>query len=112
VFPVDAAGGTELGQQDLVELLEHAGLVPVAQASPTGHPTTATHLGGQVFPANAGLEDKEDAGEAGAIVNRLSPAFGPRRVWRQQRLDDLPKFIRDQRLGHLVLRDRSASLST
>ena len=108
MFPVDAAGGTELGQQRLVQLLEHAGLVPVTQASPTGHAAAAAHLHRQIFPADTGLEDKEDAGEAGAIVDRLAPAFGSRRVRWQQRFDNLPEFIRDQGLGHLVLHDRPA----
>jgi hypothetical protein len=79
VAPIDDAALAQLGEQRLVQLLEHAGLVPVAQASPADHATAAAHLRRQVFPAAAGLEHEQDAGETRPVVHRLGT---PARVRR------------------------------
>src|SRR5262249_32202112 len=56
----------------------------------------------EVFPRDAGLEDEEDAGEGLAIAHGLAAgvAEAARLGGRQQRLDDLPQLIGDERLGH------------
>jgi hypothetical protein len=70
------------------------------EPTPTGHAAATAHLQGKIFPRNAGFEDEEDAGECLAILQRFSTgiAEATRLGWWQQRLEDLPQFIRDERL--------------
>jgi hypothetical protein len=70
--PVDLARLVEVFEQDLVELGPNALLLPGVQAAPASHATAATHLGGQVFPRDARLEDEEDASQSLAVVYGLT----------------------------------------
>ena len=76
--------------------------LPVPQAAPAGHAAAAAHLGGEVFPGDARLQDEEDAGQGLAVVDRLASgvAEAPRLGRRQQRLDEFPQRIGDEWLGH------------
>lgn len=102
VGPVDLAGALQLGQQHFLEPIPDPGLLPVAQASPTGHPRATAHLLGKRLPGDAGLEDKEDAGQRLAVVHRLAPgeAEPPWFGRREKRFDHLPQFVVEKRLGH------------
>ena len=83
-----------------MQALPHAKGVPVAQASPAGHPAATVHLLRQVFPGDAGLEHEEDAAQARPILHWRATALGMRFCRRQYGLDLCPQFIRDERLGH------------
>ena len=47
------AGGVQLRQQRLVQLLPHPGLLPVPQPPPAGHPRPEPQLLGQELPRDA-----------------------------------------------------------
>ena len=90
---VDLIRLTEVGQQDLVDLIPDAGRLPVAQAVPTGHAAAAAHLLRQILPGQAGLEDKDDPGQDFAIVQEGASAFGLRGMRRDQRSNQFPEFV-------------------
>jgi len=56
-------------------------------------PRRWAHLLGQVLPGEAGLEDEDDPGEHLAIVEEGAPAFGLRRMRREQGSDHFPEFV-------------------
>jgi hypothetical protein len=93
-----------------VQLVEDAGRVPVAQASPAGHAGAAVQFRREVFPRDAGPHHEQDAAEDRPVIGRrpaassepiASPSRG--RVRRQQRLNDLPQLVRHQWLRHRAL---------
>src|SRR5262249_21129332 len=96
------AGVVEVFEQDLIEAEPDAGLLPGVQAAPAGHATAATHLHGEVFPGDAGLEDEEDAGQRLAVADPFAAgvAKAARLGGWQQRFEEGPQCIRDERLGH------------
>jgi hypothetical protein len=98
----DPRGAPEVGQQDLRDPVPDAGHLPVAQAIPTGQAATAAHLLRPVLPGDAGLEDEDDPGEDLAIVAEGASACGLRRMRWDERLDELPEFVREEWLGHDV----------
>ncbi len=56
---------------------------------------------GRSSPGGAGLEDEDDAGEASPVIHRgTAPLARLGLVPRQQRLDRLPQFVRDQGARH------------
>ena len=68
--PVELAGAAELVQHQVVELLPHAGALPVTQPPPAGDGAAAAELaGGEQPPGDAGVELVDDAGQRGAIVD-------------------------------------------
>ena len=67
------------------------------KAAPDAYGTV--HLGGQVFPRDAGLEDKQDAGEGLPVEEWGRPPLG-RRHRGKNRFDERPQSIGQQRLGH------------
>jgi hypothetical protein len=53
-----------------MELLPHAGVLPVAQAPPAGDRAAAADLvGGQQPPGDAGAQLVDDAGQRGAVID-------------------------------------------
>jgi hypothetical protein len=59
-------------------------------------------LRGQVLPRDAGAQDEKDAFEAGAIVARLASGMAfPPRFDGNERFDQRPQFIIENRLGHV-----------
>jgi hypothetical protein len=80
----------------------HPCLVPFSEASPTGHARAASHLLGQHLPGYAALEDEQDAGESGAIVDVGSPSFGLGRLFWEQRLDHFPQFVCNEFFSHTL----------
>jgi hypothetical protein len=93
-------------EQHRVQFVPHTGLGPLLQTVPQGHATT-THLAGEVFPGNAGLEYEQDAAQANPVFHSGAAALGIRVMFRKYRLDQLPELIRDQWLGHRFLREQS-----
>jgi hypothetical protein len=67
---VQLASGAQLGEQQLVQRRPDAGLGPVAQPPPAGHPAAPDQCGGQLVPGDAGLEHEDDAGERGPVIDR------------------------------------------
>jgi len=101
MLPVDAPLLPDPPEQGVQEFLPDAAALPAPQPAPAGHPGAAAHLLRQHLPGDAALQDKDDAGQAGAVVNRRAATFaGPGPVARQERLNDLPKFIGYKRTGH------------
>jgi hypothetical protein len=83
------------------QLLPDAPALPVPEAAPAGDPGATAHLQGEVFPGDAGLEDENDAGQARAVIDGGTAALaGLGLVSRQERLDRLPKFVRNQGARH------------
>src|SRR4029453_1953653 len=74
--------------------------MPTPGPPPTGHAAAAAHFFGQVLPRTATAQHKQNARERLAIRHARSPTFGLGRFRRQQRLDTVPQFIREQWLGH------------
>ena len=58
--PVELAGGVQLGQQQLVQPLPDAGLLPVPQPPPAGHPAAEAELLRQVLPGDPGVQHEQD----------------------------------------------------
>jgi hypothetical protein len=79
--------------------LPHTRLVPFLEPTPTGHARAAAYLLRQHLPGYAALQDEQDAGEGGAVVDSGPTAFGLGRLLGQQRLDHFPQFIGDEFLS-------------
>lgn len=68
-----------------------AGLLPVPQSSPAGHAAATAHLARQVLPRNAGLQDKDNAGQYRAVVQRFSAGGSKSPLLHgQYRFDQIP----------------------
>jgi hypothetical protein len=57
-----------------MEFVPNAKFVEVAETPPAGH-ARAAHLGWQVLPGNAGLEDEQDAGQGNSMRNLWASSF-------------------------------------
>ena len=90
--PIDATLVPEVIQQDLQDAVPYAGLLPIAQAAPAGHPAPAAHFLRQVFPRDAGLEDEQDPRQRLAIRQRLAPVRFRPLGW-EERFDDVPQVV-------------------
>jgi hypothetical protein len=66
-------GGPKPRKEQLVQLVPDACLLPVTQATPATHATAAAHLARKKVPAQASLQDEEDACEHRTIVERFAP---------------------------------------
>ena len=80
---VELVGIGQALQKPPVQDLLRAGRVPVAQASPAGHPRAAAHLRGEQLPRCARAQPKDNAREHGTIREARSPTAGTRRDRRQ-----------------------------
>lgn len=70
--------------------------LPVPQPAPTGDTRTATHFQGKHLPRDAAAQDKDDAGEASAVIDRRSaPVTGTGLVLRKQGGNRFPEFVGD-----------------
>src|SRR5262245_51552490 len=93
--PVDLVGLLKFFQEDVMEPLPNAGLLPGLEVVLAGLAAAPAQLGGQVLPVDPGPQDEDDAGEDLAVVQGLSPGEARparRRGW-QQRFDALPQGI-------------------
>jgi hypothetical protein len=98
--PVDRVGTVQFGQEQGVQALPDARLIPAPQVVAAGLAAAAAEVGGQVVPGDAGLEDEQDAGQDLAVVQGFAAGeagAARRRRW-QQGLHTLPEFVRNQGL--------------
>src|SRR5579859_1345097 len=58
--PVDLVSLAQFSQENAVQFLPHAHILPSLEIVQTGHTRTTAHLLRQVFPGNAGLEYKNN----------------------------------------------------
>jgi hypothetical protein len=92
---VELVVGSQPIQQGLVDPVPHPGLVPGFQIPPATHAAAASHLLGKVFPGYAALQNKQDAPQGFATVQRLAArvpeptGFGQ----RQKRFDHAPQLV-------------------
>jgi hypothetical protein len=80
----------------LVQAGKNTRRVPVPQTSPAGHAAAVPELVWKVFPADARLEDVQDAVQGSPIRHPGPAASGLRDFRWEQRLDQLPQLIADQ----------------
>ena len=101
--PVDPLRLVELREQQLVQLLPDAGLLPLAQPAPAGHPRAAAHLLRQVLPRGS---------PSAARTRSRSAPSGPRSASDREPMP--PRHLRDQRLKQLpqLVRRPTASPSS
>jgi hypothetical protein len=104
---VDLVGSTQFVQQQAVELVPDARSTPFVQAVPQGH-AAAAHLLGKILPRKAGLEHENNPGQADPIRDTRFADSPHVRMFRQDRLDQFPQFVRHQWLAHRVLLDSDA----
>ncbi len=77
-FPLNLVVFPQVLQHGVMDALPATRLLPGMQAPPATHAAAATQFTGKVFPRQTGLEDEQDAGQGGAVVNARTPAFGRR----------------------------------
>lgn len=70
---VQGIRAAELGQEDLVEAGPDAGLRPLGQAAPAGHARPEAEFLREVFPADPGVQDEQDALEHQPVRMSLPP---------------------------------------
>lgn len=93
---VEPAGLAKLGEQEFVQPLPDARLLPVAQATPAGHARAEAELLRQPLPSDAGREHEQDSIQHSSIVDSSAA-----RVLRaplhsgQERLDQPPELVVD-----------------
>src|SRR3712207_3174164 len=102
-LPVDLVGLTQPIQQDSVQALPYARLVPLLEASPASHSRAAAHLLGQHLPGYAALEDEQDPGEGGTVVDAGPAAVGLGRLFGQQWLNYFPQLVGNKWFSHLLI---------
>jgi len=85
-----------------VEPVPDASLLPLAQPTPAGDPAAAAEFLGQILPGQSSLEHEENAGECRAIWDAGTASFGFGKFRWEQRCDDFPERVADQRFGHVL----------
>jgi len=89
-------------QQDLLHRFPDAGLLPIAQSSPTGHPRAAAHLLRQHLPGDARFEHEDNPRQGFSIRHRRASTPRGGHVAGQVWLDQFPKFVGKQWCSHDV----------
>jgi hypothetical protein len=85
-----------------VKPVPHTSLLPFAQAAPAGDTATTTEFLRQILPGESSREDKKNASQSRAIRDAGTTAFGFGKFRWQQRCDDFPERVADQRFGHVL----------
>lgn len=75
-FPLNLVVFPQVLQHGVMNALPRTCLLPCMQAPPPTHAAAATEFTGKIFPRQAGLDDEQDAGQGGAVVNAKAPSFG------------------------------------
>jgi hypothetical protein len=70
-LPFKLVGRVQLGEQQLVQLLPDARLLPRSKPTPSGHPAAEAKLLRQMLPANPRVQHKQDPLQRTTIVERL-----------------------------------------
>jgi hypothetical protein len=76
------------------------GRLPVAEPAPAGHAAAAAHLPRQHRPGDAGADHEDDALERLAVVEGWTAALRAWRSFGEQRRDQRPERVGDERFGH------------
>src|SRR5262245_18670137 len=100
--PVDLVRSLQLRQQDRMEAMPDACAIPVLKPAATATAGATAHLARQVVPADARLQDEEDAGQGLAVGQRLAAGIAVA-AWLgrwEQGLDPLPEGVGQQWRGH------------
>jgi hypothetical protein len=94
--PVDLTRRVQPLQQDEVELVPDARVLPLVQPAPGRHTDPEAKPGRQMLPADPRVQHKQDALQHETIVQPAPAGVTkvPHRL-RQQRLDELPQLIVD-----------------
>ena len=102
--PVNLVSRAQPGEQDFVQSVPDAGSLPVPQTTPATHAAAAAHLARQQVPAQARLQDEQDAREQRTLIKRLAPwiTASSRFGRRQQRFDERPKFVVEYGFSHVL----------
>jgi hypothetical protein len=102
--PVNLVSRTQPGEQDFMQSAPDASNLPVPQTAPATHAAAAAHLARQQVPAQAGLQDEQDAREQRTIIERLAPwiTASPWFGRGQQRFDECPKFVVEYGFSHVL----------
>ena len=74
--PIDVTVASEPIQQRKVDQIPHTGLLPIAQASPTGHPRAAAQFLRQHLPRNAAAQHERMPVRHARSETRGLPPFG------------------------------------
>lgn len=85
-----------------MEAVPDASVLPLAQPTPAGHAAAAAEVLRQILPRESSLEHEEDAGEGRAIGDAGTTPFGFGKFRWQQRCDDFPERVADQRFSHVL----------
>src|SRR5262249_35020361 len=88
-------------QEDVMDVTPDTRKIPIPQPAPTSHATATAHLLREILPGDARFQNKNDARQRFAIIQRWPPTFGPRRMFGKSWLDDLPKTVRQEWLCHV-----------
>jgi hypothetical protein len=83
-----------------MDQIPHTGQLPVAQAPPAPHPSSASEFLRQHLPRNASAKDEDNADEARAIRDARPSAFGSTGWNRQEWFDKIQQRSWKQRGGH------------
>src|SRR5262249_19239460 len=70
-LPINLPGTIEFGQEQGVQLEPDSGSMPLTQVVAAGLAATTAHITWQIVPSDAGLGNKENAGEDVALVDGL-----------------------------------------
>ena len=108
---VQLVGGTQLGQQQLVQRRPHSGFGPVPHPPPAGHPRDAERGGRELAPADPVAQHVHDPAQRGPVVDRPAPGEPVPARWtgRQQRLHALPQRVRNKIGSHAERLCRSSA---
>ena len=85
-----------------MEAVPDTSLLPLAQPTPAGDTAAAAEFLGQILPGESSLEDEENASECRAIGDTWTASFRFGKFRWQQRCDDFPERVADQRFGHVL----------
>src|SRR5512135_1064699 len=97
---VEPAGGAQLGQQPLVQLLPDPDGLPVPQSPPAGHPRAAEHRW-SIPPGHPGPQDEHDPGQRGSVVHRPATWIAePSWPGRDQRCQPPPQLVSEHVVQH------------
>src|SRR5512135_270200 len=97
---VEPAGGAQLGQQPLVQLLPDPDGLPVPQSPPAGHPRAAERRW-EIPPGHPGPQDEHDPGQRGSVVHRPATWIAePTWPGRAQRCQPPPQLVGEHVVQH------------
>ncbi len=80
-----------------MQRLPDPGPLPVAESPPAGTPAPAAERAGERVPAAAGLQHEHDPAQRATIGQPRPPALAVRRAWREERRDQRPQVVGDER---------------